>query len=147
MEFWHCILVRWFSHLYLHPWKPGSTIAQSSNSFLKMAAIRMTTNILLNGVSQSAFRALSTKCVALAFLRSSPYTGCRKISIGSFRCAAASEYGEGRKKASARLSQVQQLLVEAEERASSGANEPPPPKISLGNPSLFCPRKIFLLSF
>lgn len=62
--------------------------------------------------------------------------GCRKISIGSFRCAAASEYGEGRKKASARLSQVQQLLVEAEERASCGANEPPPPKISLEHVSV-----------
>lgn len=90
----------------------------------------MTTNIFLNGVSQSAFRAFSTKRVALAFLRSSPYNGCRNISYESFRCAA-SQYGDTRKKAS-RLSQVQQLLVEAEERASSAVNEPPPPKISLG---------------
>ncbi|KNA04703.1 hypothetical protein SOVF_197200 [Spinacia oleracea] len=99
-----------------------------------MAGIRMTTNIFLNGVSQSAFRAFSTKRVALAFLRSSPYNGCRNISYESFRCAA-SQYGDTRKKAS-RLSQVQQLLVEAEERASSAVNEPPPPKISLEHVTL-----------
>lgn len=96
-----------------------------------MAAIRTTTNILISEVSRSAFRAFSTKRVASAFLRISPYTGCRNISNGSFRCDAASDYGDARKKASARLSQVQQLLVEAEERASSAVNEPPPPKISL----------------
>ncbi|XP_021736020.1 peptidyl-tRNA hydrolase ICT1, mitochondrial-like [Chenopodium quinoa] len=96
-----------------------------------MAAIRMTTNILLNSVSKSAFRAISKERAALAFLRTSPYTASRNISNGGFRCAASSEYGGARKKASARLSQVQQLLVEAEERASCADNEPPPAKISL----------------
>ncbi|KAL2902223.1 Peptidyl-tRNA hydrolase ICT1 mitochondrial [Bienertia sinuspersici] len=96
----------------------------------EMAAIRMTTNILVNGVSQSAFRALSSKHIALPFLRNSTYTNCQKITTSSIRCSASSQYGDAGKKASARLSQVQQLLLEAEER-SSASNESPPPKISL----------------
>lgn len=102
------------------------------------SSLRTTTTILLHRVSQSAFSTFSSKRFCLAFLRNSPYTAYRGITNGSFRCAAASEYGEISRKASARLSQVQQLLLEAEERSSSAVNEPPPPKIGLGkSPNLF----------
>lgn len=95
------------------------------------SSLRTTATILLNRVSQSAFSPFSAKRICLAFLRNSPYTAYRGITNGSFRCVAASEYGEISRKASARLSQVQQLLLEAEERSSSAVNEPPPPKIGL----------------
>ncbi|KAJ6347569.1 hypothetical protein OIU76_004118 [Salix suchowensis] len=50
----------------------------------------------------------------------------REISFSRIICAASDD-----KKVSSRLSQVQQLLQEAEERASAAGNEPPP-KITLG---------------
>lgn len=98
-----------------------------------MAAInRITTTIFLRGITQSAFRAAASKRDSVSLFRRLDLYGCRKISsFGTIRCAAASEYGDAGKKASARLSQVQQLLLEAEERANSAVNEPPPPKISL----------------
>ncbi|KAJ6388810.1 hypothetical protein OIU77_027213 [Salix suchowensis] len=49
----------------------------------------------------------------------------REISFSRIICAASDD-----KKVSSRLSQVQQLLQEAEERASAAGNEPPP-KITL----------------
>ncbi|EEF51000.1 peptidyl-tRNA hydrolase ICT1, mitochondrial isoform X2 [Ricinus communis] len=49
----------------------------------------------------------------------------RELSFSRIRCAASDD-----KKVSARLSQVQQLLQEAEEQAISAGNEPPP-KITL----------------
>ncbi|KAL9387189.1 hypothetical protein Peur_020313 [Populus x canadensis] len=49
----------------------------------------------------------------------------REISFSRIKCAASDD-----KKVSSRLSQVQQLLQEAEERASAAGNEPPP-KITL----------------
>ena len=54
----------------------------------------------------------------------------RGISSSQIRCAAA-DSGDGGKKVSARLSQVHQLLQEAEERSLSFGNEPTP-KITLG---------------
>lgn len=51
------------------------------------------------------------------------------LSFGGVRCAASNSGSD--KKVSARLSQVQQLLQEAEERASSAGSEPIP-KITLG---------------
>lgn len=52
--------------------------------------------------------------------------------FGSFRCAAStSGGGNGDRKVSSRLSQVQQMLHEAEERANSAGNEPTP-QITLG---------------
>lgn len=55
----------------------------------------------------------------------------RPISYAPIRCAATSDSGGGgHKKASARMSQVHQLLHEAEERAA-GHNEPIP-TITLG---------------
>jgi peptidyl-tRNA hydrolase ICT1 len=50
----------------------------------------------------------------------------REISFSRIKCAGSDD-----KKVSSRLSQVQQLLQEAEERASAAGNEPPP-KITLG---------------
>eukprot|EP00257_Ricinus_communis_P028445 XP_025015859.1 uncharacterized protein LOC8263818 isoform X3 [Ricinus communis] len=52
---------------------------------------------------------------------------CRELSFSRIRCTSSDD-----KKVSARLSQVQQLLQEAEERAISAGNEPPP-KITLGH--------------
>lgn len=52
----------------------------------------------------------------------------RDFSFSRIRCAAS-----GDNKVSARLSQVQRLLQEAEERASAAGDEPPPPKITIGN--------------
>ncbi|KAH8513577.1 hypothetical protein H0E87_006733 [Populus deltoides] len=49
----------------------------------------------------------------------------REISFSRIKCAGSDD-----KKVSSRLSQVQQLLQEAEERASAAGNEPPP-KITL----------------
>uniref|UniRef100_A0A2P2JX81 Peptidyl-tRNA hydrolase ICT1-like n=1 Tax=Rhizophora mucronata TaxID=61149 RepID=A0A2P2JX81_RHIMU len=53
----------------------------------------------------------------------------REISFSSVRCAAAG--GSNDNKVSARLSHVQKLLQDAEERASAAGNEPPPPRITL----------------
>ncbi|KAI9076608.1 hypothetical protein K1719_041373 [Acacia pycnantha] len=53
----------------------------------------------------------------------------RGIGSGAIRCAA-SDAGDGGKKVSARLSQVQQLLQEAEERAQA-FDSGPTPKITL----------------
>lgn len=55
------------------------------------------------------------------------YTICHGISYGQIRCAASDS---DRNKVSARLSQVQDLLKEAEERALSAGDEPTP-KITL----------------
>ncbi|KAJ0048787.1 hypothetical protein Pint_16017 [Pistacia integerrima] len=52
----------------------------------------------------------------------------RSVSFGGVRCAASDSGSD--KKVSARLSQVHQLLQEAEERASSAGNDPIP-KITL----------------
>lgn len=103
-----------------------------------MAGIsRITTNIFIKGVSQSAFRVAASKRVSLALPFSFRFVGGLRISSsGNIRCFAASEYGDAGKKVSTRLSQVQQLLLEAEERANSAANEPPPPKISLEHVSV-----------
>lgn len=93
---------------------------------------RITTNFFIKGFSQSAFRVAASKRVSLLSLsRSSRFAGGQ-----SFRCFAAPEYGDAGKKPSARLSQVQQLLLEAEERSNSTINEPPPPKISLEHVSV-----------
>ncbi|PIA50021.1 hypothetical protein AQUCO_01300628v1 [Aquilegia coerulea] len=52
------------------------------------------------------------------------FTTTRLISSGGFRCMAASNSGDN--KVSSRLSQMQQLIHEAEELASSTRNEPTP---------------------
>ncbi|XP_020539727.1 peptidyl-tRNA hydrolase ICT1, mitochondrial isoform X2 [Jatropha curcas] len=91
-----------------------------------MAVIRITTNMILkemfthrlpfsySSISSSPSFRLTLPITALELTR-------REFSFSRIRCAAAND-----KKVSARLSQVQQLLQEAEERASSAGNEPPP---------------------
>lgn len=69
------------------------------------------------------------------------------VGIGGVRCAAA-QSGDGGKKVSARLSMMQQILQDAEERALSAGSESTP-KITLGKLFIyFIPRKLyFSLSF
>ncbi|KAF5460797.1 hypothetical protein F2P56_020639 [Juglans regia] len=94
-----------------------------------MAIIRTTANVFLRGISHHfplsfsspRFSALPGVAGTLSYTR-------RGISFGGIRCAA-SDSSDGRK-VSARLSQVQQLLQEAEERALL-ADDQPTPKITL----------------
>ncbi|GAB4834250.1 hypothetical protein Ancab_032516 [Ancistrocladus abbreviatus] len=95
-----------------------------------MAAIRVTATMLFKEVLQPPLR-LSFQHKFLPLLPNLAFVGPRGISFTPVRCAA-SEYGDAGRKASARLSQVQQLLIEAEERASAADNEPPP-KITLAH--------------
>ncbi|CAL5356017.1 unnamed protein product [Camellia sinensis] len=67
----------------------------------------------------------------------------RRISHCSVRCAASDSGDRGKKAAPSRMSQVQQLMMEAEERASSAGNEPIP-KITLGSFNNSTPRFMFL---
>ncbi|KAK9276786.1 hypothetical protein L1049_007128 [Liquidambar formosana] len=98
-----------------------------------MAAFRAATNIIIKEIfNPSIFlsnRILRTS-LPLTFNGTVRLTG-RGISYSPIRCAA-SDSGDGGRKVSARLSQVQQLLQEAEERALSADNEPIP-KITLDN--------------
>lgn len=93
-----------------------------------MAIMRTTTSVILRGVvhlpsfSVSRFSALPGVGGTIGYTH-------RGISFGRIQCAA-SDSGDGRK-VSARLSQVQQLLQEAEERALS-ADDEPTPKITIG---------------
>ncbi|KAB1217081.1 Peptidyl-tRNA hydrolase ICT1, mitochondrial [Morella rubra] len=92
-----------------------------------MAIMRTTTSVILRGVvhlpsfSVSRFSALPGVGGTIGYTH-------RGISFGRIQCAA-SDSGDGRK-VSARLSQVQQLLQEAEERALS-ADDEPTPKITI----------------
>ncbi|XP_029117787.1 uncharacterized protein [Elaeis guineensis] len=74
-------------------------------------------------------------CQISPFLRSSwailPIPIRVHIGIGRVRCAAAGS-GDGGKKVSARLSMMQQILQDAEERALSAGSEPTP-KITVVN--------------
>lgn len=53
------------------------------------------------------------------------------VSVVRVRCAATNP-GDGGRKVSARLAEMQQILQEAEERALSAGSEPTP-KITIGN--------------
>jgi hypothetical protein len=88
----------------------------------QMAVLRTTTSVILRGIFHRPLISISRFSGTLGNTR-------RGISLGRIRCAA-SESGDGRK-VSSRLSQVQQLLQEAEERALSADNQPAP-KITLG---------------
>uniref|UniRef100_A0A5B7AVB2 Prokaryotic-type class I peptide chain release factors domain-containing protein n=1 Tax=Davidia involucrata TaxID=16924 RepID=A0A5B7AVB2_DAVIN len=96
-----------------------------------MAAIRATTNMILKEIFRPSL-SLSLSLGSVRMFRTSlPNFGatlhltCRGISYNPVRCAASGST-DGGKKASARLSQVQQLMLEAEERAASAGNEPIP---------------------
>ncbi|WCJ26036.1 Peptidyl-tRNA hydrolase ICT1 mitochondrial [Euphorbia peplus] len=87
-----------------------------------MAGIRITTSMILKEVvihrllfPPSLRHSLpNPSTTALQFTR-------RELSFSRIRCAAADD-----KKVSSRLSQVQELLHQAEERASAAGNEPTP---------------------
>ncbi|KAK9668260.1 hypothetical protein RND81_13G045600 [Saponaria officinalis] len=104
-----------------------------------MAAIRTTTSTLLRRISLPTFRnavVFDSKHVSQPPLFfTSAFSGSRSISSGNVRCAAA-QCGFAGKKASARLSHVQLLLLESDERASFVAKETPPPKIRLEHVSV-----------
>ncbi|XP_057462584.1 uncharacterized protein LOC130752761 [Actinidia eriantha] len=100
-----------------------------------MAAIRATANMALREI----FRPSPSPSLSLASVRmlriSQPSLNdlirlnCRRICFSLIRCAA-SDSSARMKKAPSRMSQIQQLMVEAEERAASADNEPIP-KITL----------------
>ncbi|XP_043697655.1 peptidyl-tRNA hydrolase ICT1, mitochondrial [Telopea speciosissima] len=99
-----------------------------------MAALRTTANMIMREIFQSSPLSRSRTFTLLPMKTSLMFDNtfrlsCRAIRPGGIRCMA-SDSGDGGKKASARLSQVQQLLQEAEERALSAGNEPTP-KITL----------------
>lgn len=93
-----------------------------------MAVIRTTTNMILKQVFLN-HRLLPPLSVTRTLSNShwaSLEVPNRQISFCRIKCAASDD-----KKVSARLSQVHQLLQEAEERASTVGNEPTP-KITRG---------------
>lgn len=97
-----------------------------------MAAIRTTATVLVREIFlPSPLPSSIRTCRALCWTVPSPLRLIsRPISYSPVRCAAASDSdGSGNKKASARLSQVQQQLQEAVERAVGG--DEPIPKITL----------------
>ncbi|XP_074264883.1 putative uncharacterized protein YOL114C [Silene latifolia] len=96
--------------------------------------IRSATKILLQRIALPVFR----PAALLDSKRVSPvptFIGGRSISYGVARCAAAQSGNAGRK-ASSRLSQVQQFLLESEERSNAAASESPPPKLRLEHVSV-----------
>lgn len=96
-----------------------------------MAAIRCTANMIVKEIFHVSLSLRSEQMFQMVLPNFSVYCGTvnRGISYSRIRCAAA-DSGDGRRKVSARLSQVQQLLQEAEERSLSFGNEPTP-KITL----------------
>lgn len=92
-----------------------------------MAVLRTTTNMILRHVFRPSLSFPSS--IPTIVLRSSNGGTGIGIGIGRVRCAASDSGGSGNK-VSARLSQVNQLLQAAEERALS-ADKHPPPKITL----------------
>ncbi|KAL8141688.1 hypothetical protein V2J09_014720 [Rumex salicifolius] len=108
-----------------------------------MAAIRFTAAIFFKEILQSPHCA--PRRTLFAVLPSFGDSGRRSISYSPVRCAA-SEYGDSTKKGSARLSHVQQLMSEAEERANV-ADKEPPPKITLVTVCDFPPPEHVSLSF
>ncbi|KAJ9173463.1 hypothetical protein P3X46_016592 [Hevea brasiliensis] len=98
-----------------------------------MAVIRTTTSLILKEMfshrlplSSSSLSTSTSLRLKLPNLHGTALTFTRRqFSFSGIRCTAS-----GDNKVSARLSQVHQLLQEAEERASSAGNEPTP-KITL----------------
>lgn len=103
-----------------------------------MAVIRTTANMILKEiVHRSALSLISLSSAQRTCLFPSPATFhvARSRGISSCGiCCAASDAGAD-KKAPSRLSQVQKLMQEAEERASVGGNEPIP-KITIDHVSV-----------
>ena len=99
-----------------------------------MAVIRTTTNIILREILHSQpYFSLSPPSIFPKLLHHPNATlrfRLRDISFGRVLCAASDSPGSGGK-VSSRMSQMQQLLLEAEERALLADTEPAP-KITLG---------------
>ncbi|CAI0551576.1 unnamed protein product [Linum tenue] len=90
----------------------------------RMAVARATTSMILRAFNSRHFHSSSFTPLSFSPLSSTALQFThRKISSAKFICAAASSDD---KKVSARLSQVQQLLHEADERASFASDEPTP---------------------
>lgn len=95
-----------------------------------MAVVRTSVGLILKEIlHHSPLSSISLSSSASGFLPRScgstiRVTASRGINFSRIRCAASD--GTVDRKVSARLSQVQQLLQEAEERASSAGNEPTP---------------------
>ncbi|KAK9103296.1 hypothetical protein Sjap_020550 [Stephania japonica] len=95
------------------------------------SAIRATTNLIIREVVMMSGSRIPLLNQARLW-GVSRMLASRSLRFGGIRCMAADS---GEKKVSARLSQVQQLLQEAEERALSAGNEPTP-KITLDRVSI-----------
>lgn len=97
-----------------------------------MAAIRATTTTIAREIFLPSLFFGSVRI----FRTSLPIFGgpvaltCRRISYSSVRCAAVDSGDGGKKAAPSRMAHVQQLMMEAKERAASAGNEPIP-KITL----------------
>ncbi|CAI9274310.1 unnamed protein product [Lactuca saligna] len=97
-----------------------------------MAAIRITATVVVREILRPLQLPSSIRtCYKLVCIVPTPLRFIsRPVSYSPIRCAAASDSdGSGNKKASARMSQVQQKLQEAIERAVGG--DEPIPKITL----------------
>ncbi|KAL5183781.1 Peptidyl-tRNA hydrolase ICT1, mitochondrial [Glycine soja] len=88
--------------------------------------------------SSSALRGLSPPLPFSIQLR-------RSRGRPAIRCASSSSDSDASNKVSSRLSQVQHLLQQAEHRALS-ADQGPPPKITLGSPPFFFYRQILVVN-
>ncbi|KAL6979685.1 peptidyl-tRNA hydrolase [Sarracenia purpurea var. burkii] len=97
-----------------------------------MAAIRTTTKMIIRDIIRPSlfFEPVRMFRTSLPSLGASIRLKCRGISYCPVRCAASDSGDGGAKKSPSRLSQIQQLMAEAEERAASAGNEPVP-KITL----------------
>lgn len=96
-----------------------------------MAAIRTTAAAFVREIVRpsSPFLSVRTYRTVLPSFGGALQLISRSISYSPVRCAASNS-GAGGKKPPARVSRVQQLMIEAEERALSSGNEPIP-KITL----------------
>ncbi|XP_052209947.1 uncharacterized protein LOC127813176 isoform X1 [Diospyros lotus] len=94
-----------------------------------MATIRATTNMLFREIFRPSLSPGPIRVFPTWPSSPTARLFCRRISYYAVRCSA-SDSADGGKRAPARLSQVQQLMLEAEERAASAGNEPIP-KITL----------------
>ncbi|CAN0841877.1 Peptidyl-tRNA hydrolase ICT1, mitochondrial [Linum grandiflorum] len=97
---------------------------------MNIVARASTTTMILRAFNSRLFSSPSSyqfPSLSLPAYAAVLHSARRQISFARIVCAAADD-----KKVSARLSQVQQLLQEAEDRASSGSNEPIP-QITIDN--------------
>ncbi|KAL5728077.1 peptidyl-tRNA hydrolase [Ranunculus cassubicifolius] len=95
-----------------------------------MAAIRAMASLV---VKETFYISPMLRSIPMFSIRTVSFPHTSRFKSGCFRCMASDS---GEKKVSSRLSQMHQLLQEAEERSYSASNEPTPPKISLEHVSV-----------